>query len=349
MIDNGNEPSKTLVSAGAYGTLTAAQVSQSSYGWIDVVMETPPNLSAGAKYWIVIDAAASNSDYFSWVKDSADGYIFRTGKYSPNWSAGNPDWNNVGGDLAFKAWLGGAVNSLASLEIGGNAHANTIQDSTITGDAYYQTIINTAVLGTQYPASPDPSIEQMPISESNIADWKETAESGGIFSGNYVLDNSATGALGPTKINGDLIISNGATLIVAGTIYATGSITISNNAKITLGPGYGNTSGVVLADGLIAVNNNSIFTAPVPGSYIMFLSTKSGDAINVDNNAETVIFYASAGNITIANNANLKEATAYGITLSNNAHVNYESGLASAKFSSGAGAGWKISSWQEVP
>lgn len=349
LTDNGGKPSKNLVSAGASGTLKASQISQASYGWIDVVMNTPPNLSAGTKYWIVVDTSADSNNYFFWGKDSTDSYGAGTGKYSPNWNAGNPNWYGAGGDLAFKAWLGGAVNSLSSIAIGNNAHANTIKDCSVTGDAYYQTIINTAVGGTQFPGSPDPVMESMPVSESNIADWKAGAESGGVMVGDYVLTNFATGSLGPKKIIGDMLIDNGAELAITGTIYVTGNITVSNNAIIRLSTNYGDTSGVVISDGFVSASNNVTFFINQAGAYIMFLSTKTGNAMDINNNANTVIFYASAGNISVANNAQLKEVTAYQITLANNAQINYETGLASAKFSAGAGAGWKVSSWQEVP
>ncbi len=104
-----------------------------------------------------------------------------------------------------------------------------------------------------------------------------------------------------------------------------------------------------MADGLIPISHNVVFSTLTPGPSILFLSAKSGDAITVANNANTVIFYASVGNVTIANNAKLKEVTAYKITLANNAEIFYETGLASAKFSSGSGASWEIDSWQEVP
>jgi hypothetical protein len=104
-----------------------------------------------------------------------------------------------------------------------------------------------------------------------------------------------------------------------------------------------------LTDGSVSVSNNCVFYTNGAGTYLMILSTKAGGAINISNNANTVIFYASAGTVDIANNATLKEVTAYQINLSNGAQIIYESGLASAKFSSGSGASWAIADWQEVP
>jgi len=348
LTDNGGKPSKTLAGSSAYGTLSASQISQNSYGWINVTLNSSPLLQAGNRYWIVIDTAADNNDYFSWAKDSTDGYTDGTGNYSPNWNAGAPLWYAVGGDLVFKTWLGSTPNALSGISVGANAHANTITNCEITGDAYFQTISGSTVAGTQYPNSDDPPMEQMPISESNISDWQAAATAGGTLNG-YTLTNFAVATLGPKKIIGDLTLSNGADLTLNGTLYVTGSINISNGAKLRLAAGYGENSGVIVTDGFISVSNNAVFYANGAGTYIMLLSTKSGDAINISNNANTVIFYASAGNVSIANNANLKEVTAYKITLANNAQITYESGLASAKFSTGTGAGWSISSWKEVP
>ena len=83
----------------------------------------------------------------------------------------------------------------------------------------------------------------------------------------------------------------------------------------------------------------------------MLLSAKDAPTENVmtiDNNATGVIYYASNGRIKFSNNAAAKEATAYGITLDNNAVITYESGLSSVSFSSGPSGGYDIVSWEEV-
>jgi len=348
LTDNNGSPSKNLVASGAYGTLNYSQISQNSYNWTDVTFNAPPFLTAGTKYWIVVDAFADSGNYFWWAKDSTNAYAGGVGKYSANWNAANPVWNNSGGDMAFRAWLGGISNSISALAIGGNAHANTINSCNITNDAYFQTISDSTVGGTEYPNSPDPGMENMPISENNISDWKSIAEAGGIINGDYVLINNAVGELGPKKIIGNLSVLNGADLTVTGTIYVTGLVTISNNAIIRLGPNYGETSGMLLSDDAINVSNGCVFYSNGDGTYLMFLSTKTGSAINISNNTNTVIFYAANGTVNINNNAALKEVTAYSINLANGAQIIYESGLASVKFSSGSGAGWAIKSWRET-
>ena len=68
--------------------------------------------------------------------------------------------------------------------------------------------------------------------------------------------------------------------------------------------------------------------------------------MNIANDVDMAILYASQGAINITDSA-LKEIVGYSIVLSNGAHVSYESGLASAKFSSGQGGSWVIDSWRE--
>ncbi len=347
LADAGGRPSRSMISAGAYGTLQASQIT-GSFGWVDIVLNTPPNLEAGTRYWILVDSSADGANYFISGLDSTDAYVNGTGKHCSNWNTSSPGWTESGGDFSFKALLGGTANGLISVAVGGNAHAHSIINSTIAGDAYYQQISGSTVGGTAYPGSEDPGNENMPVSEANVNDWKAEASSGGTYSGNYVLNAGAVGSLGPKKILGDLTVSNSADLTITGTVYVTGNINIYNGAKIRLGAAYTDYSGVVLADGTINVSNNCVFYTN-PETYLLFLSTKTGDAINIANNTNTVVFYATEGNINVSNNATLKEVTAHQITLNNNSHIIYESGLASMKFSSGSGATWEINSWEEVP
>ena len=72
-----------------------------------------------------------------------------------------------------------------------------------------------------------------------------------------------------------------------------------------------------------------------------------GKAVNIGNNVEGAIFYASQGSVEVSNNVAVKEVTAYKLELENNAVVTYESGLYDAKFSSGPGVSWQLISWAE--
>ncbi len=329
-------------------SLATAVIAHASVGltpsWIDVTFSSPPNLSNNTKYWIVLDYNSNSAtNYWNWRKDSTDSYANNTGKYTSNCCSGSPTWTNAGGDLAFQVWLGGTITRIEGMTVGGIARANQI--------------INTSAGGSNCPNASciisNPPPEAMPISDGVITDWKNDAVAGGTHSGDYNLSGSTQASLGPRKIEGNLNLSNTSILTITGTLWVTGNINISNSSTMRLDPGYGTNSGVVLSDGTITVSNSAIFQGAGTGSYILLLTArdaKSQTSIFVSNASTGVIYYAGKSWIQFSNSATAKEATAWGITLSNSSSVTYESGLANMNFTSGPGAGWqfKKGTWREI-
>lgn len=349
--DNNNEPSKTVFET---GTLLASQVT-TSYGWVDVALDNPLQVTSGTRYWVILDSSNSASNYWVWALDAPGGYGNGKGMYSSNWNSGNPNWTDTGGDLNFRVFMGGVITKIIDMEIEDDAHANTIEDSEIDGNAYYQTISGTSVGGTSYPGSPDPAPQVFPLSQGQIDQWKNDAAAGGTITGNYAPPKDAVVSLGPKKITGDLILTDGQTLTITGTIYVQGTIDIGTNASIGLSPLYGAYSGIILSDGWIHAQNNGVFTGADSSSYIMLLSTASGgghhgSAIDLHNNAAGALFFAPNGLIHLHNNVTVNQLTAKKIHLSQNAVLNYQTGLANVNFSSGPGASWKFQpgSWRVV-
>lgn len=333
-------------------SLATSIISYASVGltpsWIDVTFNTPPSLSNGTKYWIVLDYGSNSAtNYWNWRKDTADTYANNTGKYTSNCCSGTPTWTNVGGDLGFKVWLGGTITRIDGMTIGsssnGVARANQIVNSTVHGSA----------CPNAYCIIENPPAQAMPISDGNITDWKNDAAAGGTYVGNYNISGTQQASLGPKKIQGDLMLSNSSILTVTGTLWVTGNIYVSNSSTIRLDPGYGANSGIVLTDGTITVSNSAIFQGAGTGSYVLLLTArdaKSQTSIFVSNASTGVIYYAGKSWIQFSNSATAKEATAWGITLSNSSTVTYESGLANMNFTSGPGAGWQLKkgTWREI-
>ncbi len=234
----------------------------------------------------------------------------------------------------------------------GNAHANTIANSTITNGAYYQNLIDSSA-GSYFSDSPDPSAGTMPIPEAKIVEWKNTAAAGGEI-GSYTLSSNQSGSLGPVKINGNLTVTSNATLTVTGTIWVTGNIDFSTNKKIKLHSSYGSLSDVIVADGKVVIASNSkISGSGSAGSYLMILSTNNSlnpasPAISATSNTDSAILYANQGMIVLSSNAYLKEVTAYALHLDSNAEVSYETGLQNVQFTSGPGASWELLDWKEI-
>ena len=342
--DNSGRPSTNTL---AQGTLAASLVT-SNFGWVEVPLSSNPELVVGQTYWLVLDGGNNSGRYY--IVGANTDYpsgIGKIGKYSSTWNNTSP----TGLDAYFKIFLGGLVATINNVVVGsgseGDARAHTVSNSSVYGNLYCQTGSgNNKICDTSLP---DPSPEAFPISDGNIEEWKSAAEDGEIINEDVNLSGSSS-SMGPTKINGNLTISNNYTLNITGTIWVTGDINISNGAVIRLSTSYGSNSGVIISDGVINISNNSTFSGSgQTGSYVMVLTTSSSSsAINVSNNAGTVILNAQKGTVSFANNAGAKSATAGQINLSNGATITYESGLVNINFSSGPSGGYDILNWKEI-
>lgn len=315
-----------------------------SYGWIDATFATAPILTAGTPYWIVIDGNANSSTVFYTVGVDSGFSCAGQGKYAANYNANPPNWQAImgssGADLNFKTFSGGVTTSLTGVTVNGNARSQQMSTCTVGGDAYFEDAsTNCTITGTQFPSTSAPSPQALPISDAQINDWKDDAQDAGTLSGNQTI--TGTQILGPQKIDGNLIISLGSTLYVTGTIWVTGSVTIENLASVLVDISFGNNGAVLVADGTTNVANNAVVAGNNnPNSYMMILSTATGSAMNIANNATTAIYYATRGNINLSNNGGANQVTGYGLVLENNASVTYSVGLQNANFANGPGGAW---------
>jgi len=379
LTNDSGHPSKTSL---ASGTLKSSKVT-SSYSWIDVSFDPPPNLTAGNTYWIMIDVSRDDSDYWIWGKDNIDGYASGTGKYTKDWDKAGDIWKSANGDLNFKIWMGGETPThIDRIWVSQDAHANTITDSWIDGDAYYQVIDSGTSVGPEslscpnsycHPNSPDPATKDLPISYAQIQDWEKAAccDTGSgckpecVHAGN--LDLLEDVSIGPMKIEGNLNFPSNSTdnpVIITGPIWVTGKISASNNAGIKLKPGL-DFGYPVIADnpsdqingGKINLNNNVVTQDSDKGGRLLFASTNKSlvaddPAIHLYNNvnvgAPQSIVYSLQGLIVVENNAEFVEVTGYGIHLKNNAKIVYKEGLINSNFSSGPAGGWEVTDWKEV-
>ncbi|MFA5777958.1 MAG: hypothetical protein WC870_00480 [Candidatus Paceibacterota bacterium] len=285
------------------------------------------------------------------------GFVFQNNSYINGslYSNGNIVGSN-GAYVTGDAYVAGATGSITNMRIGydniGEAHAHSVMNSTVTGALYCQIGFgnNKACDTSQI----DPVVQDLPLSDEQIAEWKIDAENGGITNGNVTI--SSPTILGPRKIIGDLFINS--TLTIANTIYVTGDVII--NSTLKLDSSFGETSGIIMSDGYIIINNNVIFEdSGTVGSYILLLSDSTCDAssledpcnghsaIEVMNNSSIAIVNAQKGTVYFKNNASVKEAVGKKIELSNNTHFDYGSGLIGPIFTSGPSGSWVVDSWME--
>ena len=351
--DNAGMPSGTEVTN---ATLSSSLVT-TNYGWVDVLFPSGKLLTTGTTYWFVLDSGSSNASNYYVIAANSAGYpsgIGKIGSYGGTWNATSPS----GLDGYFVLYLGGQQSTIGggsyvgSVVIGsggiGDAWAHTVQGAQVAGNLYCQTgSINNKSCDT---SKGDPQPQPYPVSDGNIADWKAEAAAGGVLSGNRTY-GSAGGTLGPKEINGNLIINGGGTLTLTGTVWVTGTITLSNGAKIVLASSYGSDSGVLLADGDIDLTGGSdIRGTGQAGSNVLVITTSNDDpAISAGSSSFTsAVLNAQNGGINLDGGGTIKEATAYKITASHGATINYDSGLVNTQFQSGPSGGWNLSGWNET-
>lgn len=237
-------------------------------------------------------------------------------------------------------------NQLHIGTVSGTAQAHTVNYVNSTGDIYCKS-------GTGNNKNcidkDDPTYIAYPVSEANMAEWQAEAISGGTYTGDYSV-NWAGATLGPKKIDGDLKVSGGGTLIVSGTIWVTGNIILNGGSLIKLASSYGTNDGVIIADGTISVTGGGHADGSgTSGSYLMLLSLSDGaNAMSISGGAGAVIAYAPYGTITISGGASLKEATGYKMVVLGGSSITYESGLTNNNFSSGPSGSWGIEGWRET-
>lgn len=346
MGDSSGKPNKNSVLT--TGTLYSNLVT-GSYGWIDVTFATLPLLTKDTTYWIMIETVSNINNYWVWQNDLAQSYICGNPdlckpKWSADWETGNPTWMAIAGDLAFRTYMGGAPTVLRGgnmnkMEVNGEAHANTIENLIIGKDAYYQTISNSTVSGVSHSAVADPPPKVFPISDANIADWKAQVDKPELTQTGDITN--CVSILGPVKIVGNVNLNSGCRITVKTPIWITGNLTLNSNNILTLDSSYDGTSGVIIVEGKVSLNSNNHFNGTGTGnSLLMVLTTYDSrvngeEAIEVNSNGNTGVYYASTGIIEPGTGNSFKELTAWKIKLINSSTIDYETGLSSTLFTSG--------------
>ena len=351
VADNAGSPSNTtLLSA----TLPASSVT-ASFGWVSVSLPSTPVLSDGTPYWLVIDAGTNGNNYYSIGTNTSYGSgVAKVGQYNGSWNSTSPSR-----DGNFQIYLGGGTSM-----IGGNSYttgvyvgtsgtdlawANTVQGATVSGPLYCKT--GSYTNKSCDTSRPDPSPAAMPMSDSNIDEWKAEAAAGTVHNGNYAVGwQGAT--IGPMKINGNLTVGGGGILTITGTLWVTGNVTVSGGGQVRLASSYGTNDGAIITDGIVTVGGGANFAGSgQSGSYPFLISTSAcpnaagcsgNEAIDLSGGAGTVALVAQDGTVRINGGSSLKAVTGRQIVMEGGATLYYDSGLISTNFSSGPGGSWEF-------
>lgn len=361
LSDSSGKPNKNGVLTTGDLDITLAT---DEYGWIDVAFSSLPALTADTTYWLMISTIQeSNANkYWVWQNVTFPSYICENPdqcvpKWTADWKTGNPTWIAISGDLSFKTFMGGAPTVLRGdsnkSNVEGSVYANTIENMIIGKDAYYQTITNSTVSGVSYPNSADQPPKVFPISDANVADWKRQAgdcdaslnNCQNVLSGDITDCVTTLGSSNPAKpgikIDGSITFNSGCRVTVKSPIWITGDLILNSNNILTLDSSYHETSGVIIVEGKVSLNTNNHFNGTGAGSSLLMVLTEydsklnGEDAVAVNSNGNSGVYYASTGIINPGTGNSFKELTAWKIRLINQSIIDYETGLSSTLFQSG--------------
>jgi hypothetical protein len=356
--NSSGKPGKTTL---ASGTLNYSQVT-TAYNYLSIPFTTPPTLTPGTTYWMVIDASTTWGESYIFAATNATyaNGLAKTGTWSSSNGGTWSDTSPVGLDIYMDIYAGGDTGLISGIIIGtggiGDAWAHEVNNSTVAGTIYCQSASgNNKACNT---SRPDPAEQPYPLSDANIQSWKDEALEGGIQTGNLSYGGADVASLGPKKIVGNLSVGAGARLNITGPLWVTGNITLSGGAIIKLDSSYSSDSGVIVSDGRISAGGGGQFQGSgTSGSYILVITTSgcpdigscSGNpAISISGGTGSVILNAQSGTIEASGGAQAKQMTAKKIIMSGGTTIRYESGLIDINFSDGPTGGWNVKRWQEV-
>ncbi len=351
--DDGGKPDDSYLETGSIG---ASQVT-TAFNYLSVPLSGTITLSADTTYWIVLDTSTTWGSHYQWAAGQSI-YADGTGA-SGTWdnNANKNIWSSTSPsdlDAYFDLYTEGDTGLISGITVYGDAWAREVNNSTVTGTIYCQASSNNNKACDT--SRPDPAPTSFPISEGNIEDWKAVALAGGTLTGDQSYGSDDNETLGPKKIVGDLSVGAGATLSLTGNLWVTGDVTVNGGGTIKLDPSYGNSNGVIVADGVINTNGGGEFEGSgTAGSYILVLTTSecpvgcsgSKPAISLSGGAGAVILNAQSGTIEVSGGGQAKQLTAKTISMTGGASVIYETGLADTSFSSEPSGTWNISQWDE--
>jgi len=251
----------------------------------------------------------------------------------------------------------GGVDMSQSSTINGNVYSNgsitagSGNQQTIDGEAWAVGTIDSPdpIEVTQPPPHPSASPEPLPDISQIVSDAKTAAEAGGTTTCSPTCTVIDDGDIGPQKYVGNLEITNNAEVTMKGPIWVTG---VSGNFFMSQGrtilkldDNFGSNNVALIVDGTIDLTQGGALqpTNGTPKGYIMLVTTStSSQAVKISQSGTTAIFYALDGTAELSQTASVTSLVAKTLIMGQTSTLNYDSGLASANFTTGPGASWQL-------
>ncbi|KXJ98311.1 MAG: hypothetical protein UZ19_OD1000743 [Parcubacteria bacterium OLB19] len=267
----------------------------------------------------------------------------------------------------------GPSGIISEITATGSAWSNTLDDSVIEGDAYYNVVgVPSTVNGTRHTPFTVIDPEPLPIPDSEVEVYKtKILDTGTVIpssactAGTYTINSDTT--IGNVKIECNLEIKKtGPSTVVTltGSVWVTGNITMSSGPTIRVSPSVGRYSVQMIADNpanrltsskIFIGNSTQFIGSGHASSFIMLISQNnaaengaSDEAIDIGQSSNgDLILYAGHGKVDINNQIHLKSVTGYSIEIGNSSSITYDTGLTNVLFTGGPGGAYIISDWYQ--
>lgn len=267
-------------------------------------------------------------------------------------------------------WAHDIVNTWAEED----AHCKSIDNSTVDGELYCDTVTATIPNPPDGPGPDDQPTSTLPVGDDVIDEWKATAAAGGVISssdprcasGTWTIDSSTT--TGATKIECDVVVEKSSTKwTLQGPLWIEGDFSTKNGPTIAIDSSIPELEGKSIqmvvdneanrsTSSRVMLLNSSRYEGYGDGSYVLLVSRNEDEklggpevAIRSGQSAEgDVLLYAGHGEILIEQSGQFIGIAGLLLRLQNTAQVIYETGAVSLEFPSGPGGGYIIETWKEV-
>lgn len=267
----------------------------------------------------------------------------------------------------------GPTGLIQKITATGTAWANTLDQSTISGDAHYNLVGSPSTVGgTRYTPTTVIAPAALPILDAEVEEWKTDIQNTGTIipasactAGVYKISSNTT--LGNIKFECDLEIkktSSSVVVTLTGPVWVTGNIEFLGGPTMQVSPALGRKSVQIIADNptnrltssqAYIRNGTQFIGSGHPSSFIMVLSQNNsaetgGTQIAIDigqSSNGALLVYAGHGLIEIGNSIFLRSVTGYKTNIGNNSEVSYDTGLANVLFTGGPGGDYNIRDWYQ--
>ena len=276
------------------------------------------------------------------------------------------------GVVTIDAVSAGPDGRIDGMDIGGNAWANTLADSTVGGDAHYNNEEGSnTVAGDRIQPFDVLDPEPLPIPNDQLDQWQQDLLDNGNITretdsrcdgGVYEVDGSEV--IGMRVIECDLEISgNNTTLVMDGPIWVQGDVFFNTGGSVDTASSVGSQSVYLIADdqddrenhGRIQLNNQTQIETQHEDSFVFLISRNNSaanggsvSAISLQQQASgDLVLYSNEGLVQLANNTELHSITGYQINVGNRTEIEYKDGLQNVIFSGGPGNTYAVSAWYQ--